>query len=189
MEENANNFWALFNYFWASICNSIIPFVRSELKLNCVGIIVYHGLYFGMYDSLKPVVLTVKYSSSLDAFKQNIKNEGAKSLFKGVRANILRAVASANVLAGYDKLQVLIIPLNWSHWRSGQADEGADDGPERADEGAAEGPGRGDEELCRDGVRPCTSHTDVQPPNLATTTSSCSTFDLSATLPCRYPVA
>jgi solute carrier family 25 (adenine nucleotide translocator) protein 4/5/6/31 len=26
--------------------------------ISCVGIIVYRGLYFGMYDSLKPVLLT-----------------------------------------------------------------------------------------------------------------------------------
>lgn len=26
-------------------------------SISCVGIIVYRGLYFGMYDSLKPVVL------------------------------------------------------------------------------------------------------------------------------------
>lgn len=26
-------------------------------NISCVGIIVYRGLYFGMYDSLKPVVL------------------------------------------------------------------------------------------------------------------------------------
>ncbi|KAJ6289512.1 hypothetical protein OIU76_025351 [Salix suchowensis] len=119
-------------------------------NISCVGIIVYRGLYFGMYDSLKPVVLVgnlqdsffasfllgwgitigaglasypidtvrrrmmmtsgeaVKYKSSLDAFKQIIKNEGAKSLFKGAGANILRAVAGAGVLAGYDKLQVIV---------------------------------------------------------------------------------
>ncbi|XP_050106258.1 uncharacterized protein LOC126585775 isoform X2 [Malus sylvestris] len=64
----------------------------------------------------------------------------------------------------------------------GRADEGAD-------EGAAEGPGRGDEDLCRDGERPCTSHTDVRPQNLVTCTSSCFTFDLRATSLCRYPVA
>ncbi|KAM1017520.1 hypothetical protein FF2_046306 [Malus domestica] len=51
----------------------------------------------------------VKYNSSLDAFKQIIKNEGAKSLFKGAGANILRAVAGAGVLAGYDKLQVVLL--------------------------------------------------------------------------------
>ena len=26
--------------------------------ISCVGIVVYRGLYFGMYDSLKPVLLT-----------------------------------------------------------------------------------------------------------------------------------
>ncbi|KAL3583272.1 hypothetical protein D5086_014333 [Populus alba] len=119
-------------------------------NISCVGIIVYRGLYFGMYDSLKPVILVgnlqdsffasfllgwgitigaglasypidtvrrrmmmtsgeaVKYKSSLDAFKQIIKNEGGKSLFKGAGANILRAVAGAGVLAGYDKLQVIV---------------------------------------------------------------------------------
>ncbi|CAL9080394.1 unnamed protein product [Musa textilis] len=120
-------------------------------NISCVGIIVYRGLYFGLYDSLKPVVLVgtlqdnflasfllgwgitigaglasyptdtvrrrmmmtsgeaVKYRSSLDAFSQIIKNEGVKSLFKGAGANILRAVAGAGVLAGYDKLQVIVL--------------------------------------------------------------------------------
>ncbi|XP_043691142.1 ADP,ATP carrier protein 1, mitochondrial-like [Telopea speciosissima] len=119
-------------------------------NISCVGIIVYRGLYFGLYDSLKPVLLTgnlqdsffasfalgwlitngaglasypidtvrrrmmmtsgeaVKYKSSLDAFSQILKNEGAKSLFKGAGANILRAVAGAGVLAGYDKLQLIV---------------------------------------------------------------------------------
>ena len=51
----------------------------------------------------------VKYKSSLDAFSQIVKNEGTKSLFKGAGANILRAVAGAGVLAGYDKLQVIFL--------------------------------------------------------------------------------
>ncbi|XP_010272402.1 PREDICTED: ADP,ATP carrier protein 3, mitochondrial-like isoform X1 [Nelumbo nucifera] len=142
--------------------NGLIDVYRKTIKsdglvglyrgfnISCVGIIVYRGLYFGMYDSLKPVVLTdqlqdsflasfllgwgitigaglasypidtvrrrmmmtsgeaVKYKSSFDAFSQILKNEGAKSLFKGAGANILRAVAGAGVLAGYDKLQVLV---------------------------------------------------------------------------------
>ncbi|KAI3886283.1 hypothetical protein MKX03_008003 [Papaver bracteatum] len=120
-------------------------------NISCVGIIVYRGLYFGMYDSLKPVVLVgnmqdsflasfllgwgitigaglasypidtvrrrmmmtsgevVKYKSSRHAFTQIVKNEGAKSLFKGAGANILRAVAGAGVLAGYDKLQLVLL--------------------------------------------------------------------------------
>jgi len=117
--------------------------------ISAVGIVVYRGLYFGLYDSLKPIVLrgdlkdsllasfflgwgitigaglasypidtirrrmmmtsgqAVKYNGSMDCFKQILKNEGASSLFKGAGANILRAVAGAGVLAGYDKLQVL----------------------------------------------------------------------------------
>ncbi|CAM6014515.1 unnamed protein product [Sphagnum balticum] len=118
--------------------------------ISCAGIIVYRGLYFGIYDSLKPVVLVgslegnflasfllgwgitigaglasypidtvrrrmmmtsgeaVKYKSSLDAFRQIIAKEGTRSLFKGAGANILRAVAGAGVLSGYDQLQLLM---------------------------------------------------------------------------------
>ncbi|GLJ12821.1 hypothetical protein SUGI_0198360 [Cryptomeria japonica] len=143
--------------------NGLIDVYRKTLKsdgiaglyrgfnISCVGIIVYRGLYFGMYDSLKPVVLVgdlqnnflasfllgwgitigaglasypidtvrrrmmmtsgeaVKYKSSMDAFQQILKKEGAKSLFKGAGANILRAVAGAGVLAGYDQLQLLLL--------------------------------------------------------------------------------
>lgn len=39
---------------------------------------------------------------------QVVKNEGFKSLFKGAGANILRAVAGAGVLSGYDQLQVIM---------------------------------------------------------------------------------
>lgn len=143
--------------------NGLVDVYRKTLKtdgvaglyrgfnISCVGIIVYRGLYFGMYDSLKPVVLVgdlqnnflasfllgwgitigaglasypidtvrrrmmmtsgeaVKYKSSLDAFQQILKKEGAKSLFKGAGANILRAVAGAGVLAGYDQLQLILL--------------------------------------------------------------------------------
>jgi len=51
----------------------------------------------------------VKYKSSLEAFKIIIAKEGTKSLFKGAGANILRAVAGAGVLAGYDKLQLIVL--------------------------------------------------------------------------------
>ena len=50
----------------------------------------------------------VKYKSSIDCFSQVLKNEGAKSLFKGAGANILRAVAGAGVLSGYDQLQLIM---------------------------------------------------------------------------------
>jgi solute carrier family 25 (adenine nucleotide translocator) protein 4/5/6/31 len=118
-------------------------------NISCVGIIVYRGLYFGLYDSLKPVLLTgnmkdsflgsfflgwgitigaglasypldtvrrrmmmtsgeaVKYSSSFAAFREIVQKEGAKSLFKGAGANILRAIAGAGVLSGYDQMQLI----------------------------------------------------------------------------------
>ncbi|XP_008231292.1 PREDICTED: ADP,ATP carrier protein 1, mitochondrial-like [Prunus mume] len=50
----------------------------------------------------------VKYKSSLDAFKQILKNEGAKSLFKGAGFNIVRAFTGGSVLAGYDELQRIV---------------------------------------------------------------------------------
>jgi solute carrier family 25 (adenine nucleotide translocator) protein 4/5/6/31 len=124
--------------------------------VSCVGIIVYRGLYFGMYDSLKPIVLTgqlkdsvvgsfflgwaitigaglasypldtvrrrmmmtsgeaVKYTSSIQAFNQIVAKEGVKSLFKGAGANILRGIAGAGVLAGYDKLQLIVFGKAYS---------------------------------------------------------------------------
>jgi len=148
--------------------NGLIDVYRKTLKsdgviglyrgfnISCVGIIIYRGLYFGMFDSLKPLVLTgalkdsliasfllgwsvtigaglasypidtvrrrmmmtsgeaVKYKSSLHAFKEIVAKEGVKSLFKGAGANILRAIAGAGVLAGYDKLQVVFFGKAYS---------------------------------------------------------------------------
>jgi hypothetical protein len=54
--------------------------------ISCVGIVVYRGLYFGMYDSLKPVLLVgtlevhnlnppqLCHSSSLSSFPQLLKH-------------------------------------------------------------------------------------------------------------------
>jgi solute carrier family 25 (adenine nucleotide translocator) protein 4/5/6/31 len=119
-------------------------------NISCVGIIVYRGLYFGMYDSIKPLLPpayrdnflanfflgwcitigaglasypidtirrrmmmtsgeAVKYKSSLHAFNEIVKKEGTASLFKGAGANILRAIAGAGVLAGYDQLQLIFL--------------------------------------------------------------------------------
>jgi len=47
----------------------------------------------------------VKYKSSLDCGLQIVKNEGMKSLFKGAGANILRGIAGAGVLSGFDKFK------------------------------------------------------------------------------------
>ncbi|KAL9254605.1 ADP,ATP carrier protein, mitochondrial-like protein, partial [Drosera capensis] len=143
-------FNGLVDVYRKTIASDGVAGLYRGFVISCVGIIVYRGLYFGMYDSLKPVVLVgtlqdsflasfllgwgvtigaglasyptdtvrrrmmmtsgeaVKYNSSLDAFKQIVAKEGTKSLFKGAGANVLRAVAGAGVLSGYDKLQVLM---------------------------------------------------------------------------------
>lgn len=49
----------------------------------------------------------VKYRNSMHAFVEIVKNDGALSLFKGAGANIIRGVAGAGVLAGYDELQII----------------------------------------------------------------------------------
>jgi solute carrier family 25 (adenine nucleotide translocator) protein 4/5/6/31 len=122
--------------------------------ISCVGIFIYRGMYFGLYDSIKPILLgenasvflsfllgwvvtvtaglmsypidtirrrmmmtsgqAVKYKGSVDCATQVLKNEGFMSLMKGAGANILRGVAGAGVLAGFDKFKELYI-----RWRVG----------------------------------------------------------------------
>jgi len=150
--------------------NGLLDVYRKTLKtdgitglyrgfnISVVGIVVYRGLYFGLYDSLKPALSplqdnpvalgfasfllgwgitigaglasypidtvrrrmmmtsgeAVKYRSSAHAFAEIVKKEGTKSLFKGAGANILRAVAGAGVLAGYDQLQLLVFGKAYS---------------------------------------------------------------------------
>merc|ERR1712012_1018445 len=105
--------------------------------ISAVGIFIYRGMYFGLYDTLKPMLLgadagvgasfllgwavtitrrmmmtsgaAVKYKNSLDCGMQVIKNEGFMSLMKGAGANILRGVAGAGVLAGFDKFKAIYI--------------------------------------------------------------------------------
>jgi len=50
----------------------------------------------------------VKYSSSIQAMKVIYAKEGVSSFFKGAGANVLRAIAGAGVLAGYDQLQLIV---------------------------------------------------------------------------------
>jgi len=142
-------FNGLVDVYTKTIKSDGIQGLYRGFNISCVGIIVYRGLYFGLYDSLKPLLPkelsnsffasfllgwgitigaglasypldtvrrrmmmtsgeAVKYKSSAHAFAEIVKKEGAKSLFKGAGANILRAVAGAGVLAGYDKLQVIM---------------------------------------------------------------------------------
>jgi len=147
--------------------NGLVDVYRKTLKsdgfvglyrgfvISCVGIIVYRGFYFGLYDSLKPILLkedasvvlsfllgytvtvssgllsypidtirrrmmmtsgqAVKYKGSVDCAVQIMKNEGFMSMMKGAGANILRGVAGAGVLAGFDAFKDL-----YMSWRVGQ---------------------------------------------------------------------
>jgi len=123
--------------------------------VSCVGIVVYRGLYFGMFDSIIPelpkhlresltakffigwaitivaglvsypldtvrrrMMMTsgeaVKYRSSMHCMTSIIAKEGVSSLFKGAGANVLRAVAGAGVLSGYDHLQLIFFGKTYS---------------------------------------------------------------------------
>jgi len=122
--------------------------------ISAVGIFIYRGLYFGLYDTIKPIVLgadagvgisfilgwvvtvtaglisypidTVrrrmmmtsgtgeKYKGSIDCFMTVTRNEGFMSLMKGAGANILRGVAGAGVLAGFDKFKELYVAFRFS---------------------------------------------------------------------------
>merc|ERR1712173_278775 len=125
------------------------------MGISCVGIFIYRGLYFGLYDTLKPMLLgnnpstlmsfflgwavtivsglasypidTIRrrmmmtagtataYKGSIDCGMQILKNEGFMSMMKGAGANVLRGVAGAGVLAGFDAFQKLYI-----QWRTSQ---------------------------------------------------------------------
>jgi len=58
----------------------------------------------------------VKYKSSWDCTVQIIRKEGVASLFKGAGANILRGVAGAGVLAGFD-----FVKEYYEAWRFGSS--------------------------------------------------------------------
>jgi len=140
-------FKGIVDVYKKTIASDGLPGLYRGFNISCVGIVVYRGLYFGLFDSLKPLLgeykdnffaafllgwsitigaglasypidtvrrrmmmtsgEAVKYRSSAHAFMEIIKKEGWTSLFKGAGANILRAVAGAGVLAGYDQLQLI----------------------------------------------------------------------------------
>merc|ERR1712064_30272 len=124
--------------------------IYRGFTISAVGIFIYRGMYFGMFDTLKPMLIggkdssvvasfllgwavTVtaglmsypidtirrrmmmtsgggaKYKGSVDCAMQILKNEGFMSMMKGAGANILRGVAGAGVLAGFEKFQNLYI--------------------------------------------------------------------------------
>nr|ACO10796.1 ADP,ATP carrier protein [Caligus rogercresseyi] len=119
--------------------------------VSCTCVFIYRGLYFGLYDSLKPILLSnqsdwfhsfllgwavtitagliaypidtvkrrmmltsgekVKYSGSIQCFRSILQNEGWGAVYRGAGVNIIRGIAGAGVLSGFD--QVKSIYIGW----------------------------------------------------------------------------
>jgi len=131
----------LIDVYRKTLASDGIQGIYRGFVISCVGIFIYRGLYFGLYDSFKPLlgadpsfistfllgwgvtvgsglasypIDTVRrrmmmtagtgtaYKGSIDCAQQVIKNEGFMSLMKGAGANVLRGVAGAGVLSGFD---------------------------------------------------------------------------------------
>jgi len=134
----------LFDVYKQTLKSDGIAGLYRGFVISAVGIFVYRGFYFGLYDTVRPMMpegagpLTsfalgyavtvsaglasypidtirrrmmmtsgqaVKYSGSLDCTMQILKNEGIPSFFKGAGANILRGMAGAGTLAGFDEFK------------------------------------------------------------------------------------
>lgn len=52
---------------------------------------------------------SVKYKNSIDCFRQVIHNEGSRALFRGAGVNVVRGVAGAGVLSGFDKFKKIYV--------------------------------------------------------------------------------
>jgi len=146
-------FSGLIDVYRKTLASDGIGGLYRGFVISAVGIVIYRGLYFGLFDSVKPLMPAhlknnflatfllgwcvttaaglasypidtirrrmmmtsgeaVKYSSSIDCARQILAKEGFKSYFKGAGANILRAIAGAGALSGYDKLQFMMIGRN-----------------------------------------------------------------------------
>jgi solute carrier family 25 (adenine nucleotide translocator) protein 4/5/6/31 len=135
----------LIDVYRKTIASDGVAGLYRGFVISCVGIIVYRGCYFGLYDSFKPLlgehqdnfmatfalgwVVTiaaglasypidtirrrmmmtsgeaVKYDGAFHCAGVILKTEGMGAFFKGAGANILRGIAGAGVLAGFDKAQ------------------------------------------------------------------------------------
>ncbi len=78
------------------------------------GVTVTAGLISYPIDTIRRRMMmtsgeAVKYRGSWDCAVQILKNEGPMSMMKGAGANILRGVAGAGVLAGFDKFKELYL--------------------------------------------------------------------------------
>jgi len=142
--EATRQYNGLFDVYRQTLKTDGIGGLYRGFVISAVGIFVYRGFYFGLYDTVRPMfpentgVFTsfclgyavtvsaglasypidtirrrmmmtsgaaVKYKGSLDAAKHIMMNEGFTSFFKGAGANILRGMAGAGTLAGFDEFK------------------------------------------------------------------------------------
>jgi len=80
------------------------------------GVTVAAGLASYPIDTIRRRMMmtsgeAVKYNGSIDCTVQVLKNEGVATFFKGAGANILRGMAGAGVLAGFDKFKAVYISM------------------------------------------------------------------------------
>jgi len=128
--------------------------VYNGFVVSCVGIVLYRGAYFGLYDTVSDVdwmrgagflkkfalgyTVTVsaglisypldtirrrmmmtsgkhagKYKSSIDCAQKILKNENIGAMYKGAGSNILRGLAGALVLVGFDYIKGFY--LEWKY--------------------------------------------------------------------------
>ncbi|KII73239.1 ADP,ATP carrier protein [Thelohanellus kitauei] len=141
----ARQFNGLVDVYRKTYASDGVAGLYRGFMVSCVGVFVYRGLYFGLYDTAKPIIgaqsrniyvsfalaylvtvfsglvsypldtvrrrmmmtsgSAVKYKNSLDCMLHIIRNEGSTSLFKGAGANILRGLAGAMVISGFDHMR------------------------------------------------------------------------------------
>jgi solute carrier family 25 (adenine nucleotide translocator) protein 4/5/6/31 len=140
-KDGTRQYNGLIDVYKKTLATDGVQGIYRGFVISCVGIFIYRGLYFGLYDTIKPMMgadvsffisfligwavtvvsglcsypidtvrrrmmMTsgggVAYKGSIDCATQVIKNEGFMSLMKGAGANILRGVAGAGVLSGFD---------------------------------------------------------------------------------------
>merc|ERR1712224_1013162 len=138
----SRQFNGLIDVYKKTIATDGIAGLYRGFCISCVGIIIYRGFYFGLYDTIKEVfnlddisvgmsfcigygvtvvsgitsypirrrmmmtsVEGVKYKGSFDCASKILRNEGYMSMMKGAGANVLRGMAGAGVLAGFDKFR------------------------------------------------------------------------------------
>jgi len=80
------------------------------------GVTVTSGLISYPIDTIRRRMMmtsgqAVKYKGAIDCTMQIVKNEGFMSMMKGAGANVLRGVAGAGVLAGFDKFKEVYINM------------------------------------------------------------------------------